>query len=263
MALNRSQFFTLSAALILFLALYLGFSTTPGSQKTVERSRAIQAESSGFEALLDDAKAHLKAGELSALEALDQQTAETNPDSVRIAALKKLSGWWFAQGNIPVAGGYAEKVAELEHTDAAWSVAGATYYQALIGQQSPELRDYCGARALKSFESAISLNPESVEHRVNQALVYAENPPKDMPMKAVMLLRELENKFPESPVVYNALGRLAIKTGQWERAIQRLEKAWSLDRKNANTPCLLARAYEGAGKAAQAAEFAEYCQNNQ
>jgi len=98
-----------------------------------------------------------------------------------------------------------------------------------------------------------------VEHQVNLALVYAENPPADNPMKAVLLLRDLEKKHPDNASVYNALGRLAIKTGQWERAIERLEKARSLDPKNPNTPCLLSRAYDGAGQADKAAEFAKLC----
>jgi uncharacterized protein HemY len=61
--------------------------------------------------------------------------------------------------------------------------------------------------------------------------------------------------------VYNALGRLAIKTNQWQRAIERLEKSWSLDKKNPNTPCLLAKAYEGAGNIAKATEFATLCKD--
>jgi uncharacterized protein HemY len=258
--LNKAQYLTLFAALLLFLGLYLGFSTTPSSQKIVERSRSIQVERTSFERLLEDAKAHLNAGQLAEVGNLEKQLNEATLDADRIAILKKLSGWWYAQGQIPVAGGVAEQVAELENTDTAWSVTGATFYHALVGEQNPALREFCGARALKAFESAISLNPNFVEHRVNLALVYAENPPKDNPMKAVLLLRDLEKEYPENPAVYNALGRLAIKTGQWERAIQRLEKAWLLDPENPNTPCLLARAYEAAGNSNKAAEFAARCQ---
>ncbi|MBU6343253.1 MAG: tetratricopeptide repeat protein, partial [Bacteroidetes bacterium] len=109
------------------------------------------------------------------------------------------------------------------------------------------------------FEKAATINPGQPEHQVNQALVFAENPPADNPMKAVLLLRELEKKYPESPAVFNALGRLAIKTGQWQKAIERLEKAWQLDRNNFNTPCLLAKAYEGAGQMDKSAEFAKIC----
>ncbi|MBK8967271.1 MAG: tetratricopeptide repeat protein [Lewinellaceae bacterium] len=226
----------------------------------MERSRALQGERTSLEQLQNEARAHLTATQISALDAFEQTLAAAESDTDRIAALKKMSGWWYQQGQIPVAGGLAEQVAELENTDTAWSVAGATFYNALRAEQNAVLRAFCGDHAIKAFESAISLRPEHVEHRVNLALVYAEYPPKDNPMKAVLLLRELESKYPENAAVYNALGRLAIKTGQWERAIQRLEKAMLLDPENPNTPCLLARAYEEAGNKTQAAAYAARCQ---
>ena len=64
---------------------------------------------------------------------------------------------------------------------------------------------------------------------------------------------------PENAAVYNALGRLAIKTGQWQKAVERLEKAWLLDKTNPNTPCLLAQAYQGAGQQEKSSEFARLC----
>lgn len=258
--MSRPQYVALSAALVLFLALYLGFKTTPPSHTQVERSRALTGESTSVDQLLNDARAHLEASEASAVADLEQQVSAADTDETRAAALKKLSGWWYAYGNKIVAGSYAERVAELEGTDAAWSIAGATYYQALITEEQAKLRDFCASRSIRAFESAISLAPEQVEHRVNIALVHAENPPPDNPMKAVLLLRELESKYPESPSVYNALGRLAIKTGQWERAIERLEKSWSLDPENPNTPCLLAKAYSEAGMGDKAEVFAAKCQ---
>lgn len=260
--LNKAQYLALLGAMVLFLALYLGLDTKPASQHVVEQSRSITGENTSFETLKADAQANLDAGQLTQLQDLEQRLAAATTDTGRVALLKQLSGWWYAQGQIVLAGGLAEQVAELENTDEAWSIAGATFYHALVEEKNAAQRDFCAAHAIKAFESAISLQPQQVEHRVNLALVYAENPPADNPMKAVLLLRELETKYPESPAVYNALGRLAIKTGQWEKAVQRLEKAWTLDPNNPNTPCLLAKAYEGAGQASKATEFANRCNSN-
>lgn len=260
--MNKAQYLALLAALAVFLALYLGFDTKPPAQKAVERSRTIQAESTSFATLLDAAMAGMESGQLSGFQTLKQQLEQVSSDTAKVSALKQLSSWWYAQGNLPVAGGYAEQVAELENADTAWSVAGATFYLALTNTQDAQLRQYCASHAVKAFESAISLNPERVEHRVNLALIYAENPPPDNPMQAVLMLRELEQKYPENASVYNALGRLAIKTGQWARAVERLEKSWSLDKTNPFTPCLLAKAYQGAGQTDKAGEFAALCNQN-
>ena len=257
--MNKAQYLAIISALVLFLGLYFGFDTKTDKQKTAEHSRSLQAESTGFETLLADAKAHLEAGQSSQVAQQEQLLENADTDAQRAVVMKRLSRLWYEFGQIPVAGGFAEQVAELENTDSAWSVAGATYYNGLVGSQDPVVRSYCASHAVKAFESAASLNPAQPEHRVNLALVYAENPPPDNPMQAVMMLRELEGKHPDNPAVFNALGRLAIKTGQWQRAIERLEKAWSLDKKNPNTPCLLAKAYEGAGNTTKANEFAGIC----
>lgn len=151
------------------------------------------------------------------------------------------------------------EVAKLDNTDAAWSVSGASYFLVLNQAQNPDERTEFANAAATSFEKAMQLNPKMAEYPVNQALVYAENPPPDNPMKAVLQLRALEAQFPDSAVVYNALGRLAIKTGQWERAIQRLEKALALSPDNQNTICLLADAYAGIGNQAKSLAFRDKC----
>ena len=260
--MNKAQYLTLLGALVLFAGLYFGFDTKTDKQKTTEQSRALVAESTSFETLLGDAKAHLSNAQSAEIAVAEQKAGDATSDEARATALKELSGLWYSFGQIPVAGGYAEQAAEIENTDAAWSVAGATYYNGLVTSQDPVVRSYCATHAVKAFESASSLAPEQVEHRVNLALVYAENPPPDNPMQAVLILRDLEKKYPENASVYNALGRLAIKTGQWSRAVERLEKAWSLDKKNPNTPCLLAKAYEGAGNSEKANEFTGICKSD-
>ncbi len=257
--MNKTQYLALFGALVLFLGLYFGFDTKTDKQKTTEQSRALVGESTSLETLTADAKAHLEGSQVTEITALEQKAANAASDPERAAALKQLSGLWYRLGQIPVAGGIAEQVAELENADSSWSVAGATFFNGLATSQDPVIRQFCADHAVKAFESAASLAPQNVEYRVNLALVYAENPPPDNPMKAVLMLRDLESKHPESAAVYNALGRLAIKTGQWSRAVERLEKAWSLDKINPNTPCLLAKAYEGAGNSVKASEFAALC----
>ena len=257
--MNKSQYLAVFGALALFLGLYFGFDTKTDTQKTAAHSRALQAESTSMESLLEDAKSHLTPAQTAQVNEQEQLLEKAASDAEKVAVMKRLSGLWYDFGQIPVAGGYAEQIAGIENADTSWSVAGATFYNGLVTSQDATIRSYCADHAVKAFESAASLNPDQAEHRVNLALVYAENPPPDNPMQAVLMLRDLEKKYPENPAVFNALGRLAIKTGQWQRAVDRLEKAWSLDKKNQNTPCLLAKAYEGLGNSIKANEFAKIC----
>ncbi|MBK8558258.1 MAG: tetratricopeptide repeat protein [Lewinellaceae bacterium] len=259
--ITRLQIGTVLGAIVLFAGLYFGFDTKASADVKAAASAAAPAQEVSPETMLQMAVAQLPADASKELAALEDSLQKLPPDA-QIPVLKRISGWWYAKGNVPAAGIWAEKVAVAEKTDTAWSVAGATFYQALAGTEAPVVRQFSAEHAIKAFENAAAINPARVEHEVNIALVYAENPPPDNPMKAVLLLRDLENKYPENASVYNALGRLAIKTKQWDRAVTRLEKAYALDPANPNAPCLLAQAYQGQGNVAKAQAFAEICRSN-
>lgn len=258
MYMKKPQLIAILAALGLFLVLYFGFSTKNDHQTATDHSRALTAESLDIEKVLKDAEAGLDAQKNEERSGLLNQLNQANAGQ-KVEILKQLSGFWYRNNNILAAAHYAENAAQEASIDSIWSVSGALYYEALNRSPEPETKEYAATHAIKSFESAISLQPKNVEHRVNLALVYAEHPPKDNPMQAVLMLRDLEKQYPEEAAVYNALGRLAIKTGQWEKAITRLEQALKVSPQNPNTPCLLAKAWEGAGNTQKASEYAAKC----
>lgn len=256
---HKAQIITLTSATALFCVLYFGFDMR-STHKTAQ-SRGVEQGSSIADALtlITDARKSLSPNQAATLAALEQQLQAAGNDADRISLRKKISAFWYDSRQLMVAGYYAEEVAAAEKSDSSWSVAGALYYTALVQSQDAVQKADIAAKAVRCFENASALATGNPAHKVNLALVYAENPPADNPMKPVLMLRELEQQYPDNASVYNALGRLAIKTGQWQRAVDRLEKAWSLDKQNPNTPCLLAKAYEGLGNTEKANEFATVC----
>ena len=253
--MNKSQIAAIDAAVSLFTLLYFGLSTKKHEQAAIDQSRSLNATTVQPKEVFQAAKANLTEAQKAALAELEQKTIE----SKSIEAKKELAGWWIRNGFPNASGLIAEEIAEEEGSAAAWSIAGATY-QILLQDPSPsDERTFAAGQAVSAFEKAISLEPENVEHRVNLALIYADAPPKDNPMQAVLMLRDLEKKHPNAPSVYNALGRLSIKTGQWENAIKRLDQALKIDPKNRNAVCLMAKAYEGKGDTDMAKKFAQDC----
>jgi tetratricopeptide (TPR) repeat protein len=257
--MTKLQLIVIGAAVVLFLVLYFGFDTTPRDIQALEKTRALSAEQTNLEVLLQEAKATLPAGQLNPVLALEQQLEEAPDDSTRAPLLKDLSSRWFSLGYPAIAGGYAEQVAFLENTESSWAIAGTTFTICVQRSQEEKIRNYCTDKAVESFENAISIDPTDIAHRVNLALLYTENPPLENPMKGITMLLDLNRANPESVLVLNALGRLAIRTGQYDRALERLEKAQSLEPNNANTTCLLAQVYEGLGDNELAQQYSEQC----
>lgn len=246
-------------SVVLFATLYFGFSTVPGKHKDIEKQRALAAVSTDISALLMDAKSTLSPQQSASVLALETELNGAGTDSAKAECYKRLSSTWYSFEKPGIAGFYAEKTAELAGSEEAWSIAGTTYSICLQQGPSEKVKNYCAQKAVQCLENAISINPGNPQHKLNLALVYAEDPPKDNPMKGILMLVELNKQFPENVPVLAQLGRLAIKTGQYEKAAQRLEQAISLDPGNQTANCLIVKAYEGLGNESKAAEFRSKC----
>ncbi|GJM31755.1 MAG: hypothetical protein DHS20C18_07560 [Saprospiraceae bacterium] len=257
--MTRLQLAVIGGVVLLFLVLYLGCDTKPVSQKQIEKTRALAVESTSVQVLQKEAQAEMSEDQISEIAAIDFRLQDPENDSTRIENLKLLSGKWYQFGYPAIAGYYAQEIAETEGIADSWSIAGTTYTLCIQQSKQKKVVDFCTARAINAFESAISLAPADMANRVNLALVYTENPPADNPMKGILMLKDLNEEAPENVIVLNSLGRLAIKTGQYDRAIQRLEKALNSDPENISTVCLLASAYQGSGQMEKARVFEEKC----
>ena len=257
--MTRLQWITILAAALLFAGLYFGFDTKPKDHLAVETKRAIEGTATDLASLESEAQKAIAPTELARLDALAANADAEKDEKAKLALLKELASGYFQAGSPVLSGKTADQIAEIEKTDAAWSIAGATWQIAGTNAKDQATHDFCGKHAIAAFENAVSIKPEEVAHQVNLAAVYADFPLPENPMKAVLMLRDLEAKNPENPLVYNALGRLAIKTNQWDRAIARFEKTISIDPKNKQANCLLADAYRGAKQDAKAAEQEKRC----
>lgn len=243
----------------MFALLYWGFDTKPTKHKAVEKQRAMSAVSVDIANVLTTAKSGLTEIDLATVASLEAAVEAAQGDSLKADAYTRLSSAWYAIGNTAVAGHYAEKVATLRSNEEAWSIAGTTYSICVQREKAEDTRTFCTEKAVQALEKAASLNPTNVLHKLNLALVYTENPPKDTPMKGILMLVELNKQYPDNVPVLNQLGRLAIKTGQFDKAVQRLEAAVAIEPNNPQSVCLLGEAFEGLGQADKAAAHLSKC----
>ena len=251
--MNRQQLIVVGSAIALFFVLYFGCDTKDKTQKALTQSRALTTEALDIQSHIETTLASLDASQKGSIMALTTQSESKDP-----SVLKQLSSAWHNAKHDEIAAWYAEKIADIEKTEDSWSIAGANFYLAIAQNEEKSMRDFCTQRAVNAFQNAVSLNPTKLEHKINLALCYTENPPSDNPMKGILLLRDLDKENPDNALVNVQLARLGIKTGQFDKAIARLEKVLSQEPDNKKAICLLADAYEGT-KNPKAAEMAQKC----
>lgn len=258
--MTKLQIGLIGATVIFFFLLYFGCETKPATQIEAEKERIQNADNADLYNLLENAKEQLGTEAYQEVFLLEQEIEQAILDSVRINRLKSLSSKWFQLQQPAIAGHYAQEVAKLEDSAESWAIAGTTFGLCVQRTRGGDVRQYCTDQALTSLEKAIELEPENISHQVNLALIFTENPPSDNPMKGILMLVELNKSQPDNVIVLNTLGRLAIKTGQFDRAKERLERAHNLEPENRNTVCLLAQVYDATGDNGKATTFANQCE---
>jgi tetratricopeptide (TPR) repeat protein len=264
MQFKRGSVIILSVASALFLVLFFGFKQKGPIKSTKEKteSKSPMEDMSFFDDFQSKAMASLSKDSATMVSDLSAKIKNSTTSSTeKIADAKSLSGLWYRRNEFYLAGHFAEEVAKLEKTAQAWHIAGSSYMQGLYGGHQADMKDkeHYAAGATRCFETAMKLEPANPEHEISLATVYTEVPPQDQPMKGILMLLDLNKKQPDNVTVLATLGRLAIKTGQYDKAIGRLEKARSLDEKNNDVKCLLSIAYKETGREKESAELAQYC----
>ena len=78
-------------------------------------------------------------------------------------------------------------------------------------------------------------------------------------MKGILMLRDLNTKYPENTAVMNQLARLALQTNQLDRAVERLEAVLKLEPENQMAHCLLAEVYDRKGNSELRDQYLATC----
>lgn len=257
--MNRQQTILVSVFIALFFMMYFVCDYVPKNHKKLEAQRELSKESVGNDKVIAMAKEQLDAAQKSELAVIEQSFQTANSDTAKLALLKKLSGKWYSFNNYSISGLYAEQVAEKENTEMAWMITGTMFKEGVAQSQDEQMRRNFTDKAVKAFENALSINPKNIENQINLALCYTQNPPKDNPMKGILMLRDLDSKNPKNPKILFQLAQLAMKTNQFAKAIERLEQILSVAPNSPDAICLLSDAYQGNGDADKAAAFAKKC----
>jgi tetratricopeptide (TPR) repeat protein len=256
--MRRPQYIAAAVTLLLVALTYWGCPVRPPELE--EGFSRGPTAATGLQTLIRNAHADLTPAQQATLSTLEERLEGQQDDSARVDLLQQMASEWYRAGRPAISGAYAVQIAEITNTEEAWSIAGTTFSLCLQNENAdPKTRSYCGDQAEAAYQAAISLNPRNAANRINLAVTYTDNPPPDNPMKGILMLRELEEQYPDNPRVYITLAQLAIRTNQLERAAERLIKADQLDPGNPDVVCPLARVLENLGQAGEADIYARKC----
>lgn len=246
MSQRNIQIIVIAFGIILFSVLYFGFDNKPSNRSEVDKTRALKAEgTTDTDKIIEAAKAASTNDELIIITELEASLPLQLTDSLRAETYKALSREWNKLKKFAVGGIYAKKVAESLKTESAWSIAGTTFGIAMQKEQNSENREFCINEATNAFQKALEINPNETQHKINLALTYVETA---QPMQGIAMLRKLSQEEPKNTGVLMALGQLSVRSGQYDKAVERYQQVVEIDPNNIKGYYALAQVYQSTGK---------------
>ena len=258
MAINKKQSILILGMILLFCFIYFGMETKPKEQRDLEKSRSATIEATGIQNIVMESKKLLSKDNLNIIEAMQTEFKNASTDQEKVEKAKVLASKWYEFGSPIVSGYYAEEIANIENTQEAWSIAGTTYSIGMNSSKVEKNSQFAKGRAIKAFETAITMSDDNISDRINLALIYVEKP-DNYPMQGIQMLLKLNESYPDNVQVLNQLARLGIRTNQLDKAVQRLQKALSIEPDNNTSICLIAEVYSKMGQEDLAKEFQDKC----
>jgi tetratricopeptide (TPR) repeat protein len=247
----------LSVASVALIGVLYFFVPTVASKKTTQATEAVTAENGHQHPAFDLAAyktakiAALPADVQSNIEALEKEAASKET----LLQLNEL----YIQNRIPLLACEAIKaIAEKENVAKDWDKAGDAYMAvSMIEEKDAGLSHYALESAISSYQKATELNPENTDYTVKLASAIMEM--GEEAMQGVQLLLGIIKDNPDHIPANLILGRYGIVSGQFDKAVQRLEKVVKLDPTNTEAYFYLAEAYNGIGRKEDAIETFEKC----
>ena len=170
---------------------------------------------------------------------------------------KDVAEFWEKENNLNMAAFNYKKAAFLENTEKSITFAGNLYLALLQKSGEPGTRKWLALEAIECFSKASELNPNNTDTKIALATCYTEGTGETM--KGVTLLREVTKTDSNNISANIILGKLAIQSGQFDKAIKRLELVLSLKPDNTEALYFLAEAYKGSGNKQKAITLFEQC----
>ncbi|OJW96400.1 MAG: hypothetical protein BGO70_01590 [Bacteroidetes bacterium 43-93] len=216
---------------------------------------AVQPAS--FDSILNASRKQLSPALLADVEGLEKKLAAAKDSVAMIPVMQALALKWRDGKQLPVAAYYYATSAKLENSEKNLNFAGQLFLDLIHDAGSPGVQLWEAQQSIACLKRSQELNPGNDTVKMALAAAYIEGAGETM--QGVQLLLGIIREKPDNIPANLMLGRLAIQSGQFDKAVQRFETVLKQEPENTEAMYFLAEAYKGKGDKAKAIELFEKC----
>lgn len=265
-SLRPAHYITLAIAVLLIAYLYWGGNTMPPSKpEQSERPTGMPMGGGGgtvkaasFDSILAASRAALPQTASGELANIEKELAAIHDSSKMAAIFVRMAHVWEINKFQPVAAYYGAKAAKLENSQKKLNFAGQFFLDLMHGDSiSQSVQLWEANEAIECFKRSLEIEPDNDTTKLLLASTYIDGTGETM--QGVQMLLALTREKPDNLPANLLLGRLAVKSGQFDKAIKRFEGILAKYPDNSEALYFMAEAYKGKGDKQKAIELFEKC----
>lgn len=241
----------MGSAILLLLALLIFGRTTPGKKPgTAGAADTPKADSSHFDfnAVLANARQRLSPAQNDYVNRVEAGITRGDVQDQRLKAYQQLARFWYDSARVfePYIY-YTAEAAKLENSEKSLTFAANLILRNLRTNLAPDVRIWLANNARELFEKALVINPANDSSRIGMGSTYifgaSAGAPAQM-MQGIQQVLEVARRDSTNMYAQLMLGIGGIYSGQFDKAIDRLQKVTAAEPQNIEAWFMLAEAYE-------------------
>jgi tetratricopeptide (TPR) repeat protein len=147
-------------------------------------------------------------------------------------------------GQFDSAAWYAEQAATFFNTTESFLKAGNSYYEAYTFAMGPEKQELMAGKTRTWLGKVLEADPKNLEIKVKMGMTYMSS---KAPMQGLSLIREALAEDPKNEFALFNLGMLSIQSGQYDKAVEYMERLVAVNTNHVQGQLLLGVAYLNKG----------------
>lgn len=217
--MNKTQLIVLAACLALGVSIFVFGKKTVLTQDTMAPEAVAASRGMDDNALLDIAKSSLQDEEKDKLQPVLAALDTVKVPLQRAGMLRSLAAFWDTKGQYAASALYHLQAADLVNEAPAFMLAGSRFQAAAEMANDTLLRNFLFSKAKSAMEKAAAISPEDLDIKADLANVVVLSSPQ--PMQGIQKLLDIVKQEPKHLRANVHLARLAITSGQNDKAIER------------------------------------------
>lgn len=245
MKINKSQLILIVAISLLTIVIYvLPIAKTKSEETNKVKNNASVAS---FEDYESNVKSGFRPAQLITINSLEERI-KTDPDN--LALYDTIGIAWDGLNQPAVSAHYFELKALKDNKERSYIDAAYRYFDAFKMTEDTLHRGQMVEKAIFCYEKVLIINPNNLNAKTDLGVCYAEG--TGMPMKGIMLLREVIKEDPNHENAQLNLGFLSLKSTQYDKAIDRFNIVLKINPSRTETYIYLSQTYLQMGDTASA-----------